>query len=530
MCRIFTRGRQGMKKTTIWLLISILVVVFCTLIGVELFYMKSLIQSHTSDFDGAVHRSLARVAYFLEQDETQRYFENELEERDRRLLDTHSFMKEWTLVPPSSFRKDSMPIDINMLSNPDLYISLWRDLENAEMETDSLSLTMEEVMSSEGLKDKYLRQKNMLNEVVLRILHKAGGRPVEQRVDFSQLQQYLDAEFEMQGLAEVPYHYVVKGKDGNVVYISGGFEDYYEGFTQFDYNQDLFISDPGYQHPVLSVYFPTRNEYRYTSLGVFIPTLVISLLLMFLTILVMMSFIRQKRYSDMKTDFINNMTHELKTPVSSISLAAQMLSDKDVPISSAGMEHITQVITDESKRLGMLVEKVLQLSMFSKESKTINFQELDVNEVIDVVVQTFKLKVEQSGGRLLSDLKADDTIVLADEMHITNVLFNLLDNAMKYRDYERALHLLIATENVDDKFIRISVSDNGQGIAKENLKKIFDRFYRVHKGDVHDVKGFGLGLSYVQMIVQRHQGKITVESELNQGTTFYIYLPTIKTY
>ena len=168
----------------------------------------------------------------------------------------------------------------------------------------------------------------------------------------------------------------------------------------------------------------------------------------------------------------------------------------------------------------MLVEKVLQLSMFSKnENKTINFRNLDLHEVVDVVVQTLKLKVEQSGGVLETDLGAEQNCVLADEMHITNVLFNLLDNAMKYSSEERSLHLKITTSNLDDgKSLLLSIEDNGIGIAKEDLKKIFDRFFRVQKGNVHNVKGFGLGLSYVQMIIHKHRGTIAAESELGKGT------------
>lgn len=519
-----------MKKSTIWLLILILVVVFVALIGVEISYMRSLITIHTNDFDGAVHRSLARVAYFLERDETQRYLDLELEERDRRMLDAQSSMRKWTLVPPSSVDADSIPFDITLLANPAFYSYLTQMPEDDDLDPERKGISLEDVMTSEDLKDKYLRQKDLLNDVVLRVLHQASNRPVEQRVDFAQLQAYLDAELDMQGLSSVPYHYVVENKLGEVVYISEDFEDYYDGFDQFNYRQDLFINDPGYVYPTIYVWFPTRDQYRHTPLGIFIPTLTLSLLLLVLSVLVVNSFLRQKSYSDMKSDFISNMTHELKTPVSCISLASQMLSDKDVAKSPAVMEHITTVISDESKRLSMLVEKVLQLSMFSKnENKTINFRNLDLHEVVDVVVQTFKLKVEQSGGRLETDLGAEQNCVLADEMHITNVLFNLLDNAMKYSSEERALQLKITTTNLDDgKSLLLSVEDNGIGIAKEDLKKIFDRFFRVQKGNVHNVKGFGLGLSYVQMIIHKHRGTIAAESELGKGTTFNIILPTIK--
>ena len=283
-----------MKKSTIWFLISILVVVFVALIAVELSYMRSLINIHTTDFDGAVHRSLARVAYFLERDETQRYLQNEVEERDRQLLNVQSSMKDWVLVSPSATDKDSIRFDINMFANPNLYISSWKESVLNE-DSDRIPLNLDEIMSSEDLKDKYLRQKDLLNDVVLRILHRAAKKPVEQRVDFSQLQNYMDAELDMQGLTDVPYYYVVKGKDGNVVYISENFEDYHENFNLFNYHQDLFINDPGNNHPMLSVYFPTRDDYRHTSLAMFIPMLGLSLVLVILSVMVVVSFLKQKR-------------------------------------------------------------------------------------------------------------------------------------------------------------------------------------------------------------------------------------------
>jgi two-component system phosphate regulon sensor histidine kinase PhoR len=229
----------------------------------------------------------------------------------------------------------------------------------------------------------------------------------------------------------------------------------------------------------------------------------------------------------MKNDFVNNMTHELKTPISTISLAAQMLKDVDVGKTPEMLKHISGVIVDESKRLGFQVEKVLQVSLFERDNSTLTFKEVDVNEILDSVVGTFKLKVENFDGQILTDLQAQESEITADEMHLTNVFFNLLDNAVKYRSNDRDLLLKVSTWN-DKGRLMISIKDNGIGIKKENLKKVFDRFYRVPTGNVHNVKGFGLGLAYVQKIVDNHNGSIYAESELNFGTEFIISLPLIK--
>jgi len=170
---------------------------------------------------------------------------------------------------------------------------------------------------------------------------------------------------------------------------------------------------------------------------------------------------------------------------------------------------------------------VLQISLFDQQKATLKTRELDVNELITSVVNTFALKVEKNGGTIVSQLDAVNSVVLADEMHITNVVFNLMDNAVKYKRDDEALRLTIRTWNEHGKFC-MSVQDNGIGIKKENLRRVFDRFYRVHTGNVHDVKGFGLGLAYVKKVIQDHRGTIRAESELGVGTRFIIVLPLLN--
>lgn len=230
----------------------------------------------------------------------------------------------------------------------------------------------------------------------------------------------------------------------------------------------------------------------------------------------------------MKNDFINNMTHELKTPVSTISLAAQMLKDSDITKSPDVFKHISGVINDETKRLSFLVEKVLQMSLFERQRAALKLKELDANDLLASVANTFAIKVEKYGGTIDIDLQAENSNIYVDEMHITNVLFNLLDNAVKYRRSDVPLTLMCRTWNENGK-LQISIEDNGIGIKKEYLKKVFDRFFRVPTGNVHDVKGFGLGLAYVRKIVEDHKGSIRAENGAdNIGTKFIITLPLIK--
>jgi two-component system, OmpR family, phosphate regulon sensor histidine kinase PhoR len=216
------------------------------------------------------------------------------------------------------------------------------------------------------------------------------------------------------------------------------------------------------------------------------------------------------------------MTHELKTPISTISLASQMLHDNSISNTPRTIEHVSNVILQESKRLSFQVEKVLQMAVFNEGRLKLKFKEVHLNNLITNVILNFELRVKSKDGTLDSIIAAENDQIKGDEVHITNVIFNLLDNAMKYSKGQPAIE--VKTENKND-FVVVSVKDNGIGIAKEHQDQIFERFYRVPTGNVHDVKGFGLGLSYVKKIIDSHQGKIKVESTLNKGTKFMIYFP-----
>ena len=278
---------------------------------------------------------------------------------------------------------------------------------------------------------------------------------------------------------------------------------------------------------VVKIHFPDMNSYIFSSVRFMIPAMVFTVVLLLTFIFTIFVIFRQKRYTEIKNDFINNMTHELKTPISSISLAAQMLNDDSVEKSQHMMKHLGGVINDESKRLRFLVEKVLQMSMFDRQTASFKKKELDLNELLESIAGTFSLRVEHTGGRIYTDIEAVDSGIYVDEVHFQNAITNLMDNAVKYRKPDQPLDLYIRTWNERDRLC-FSIRDTGLGIKKENVKKIFDKFYRVHTGNVHDVKGFGLGLAYVKKIINLHEGEIKCESELGKGTTFTVSLPILK--
>jgi signal transduction histidine kinase len=290
----------------------------------------------------------------------------------------------------------------------------------------------------------------------------------------------------------------------------------------------LFPNDPPSRQNYLKVFFPSKRNYIFSEVSFIVPSVIFSLMLLVTFIFTLYIVFRQKKLSEMKNDFVNNMTHELKTPVSTISLAAQMLKDSDITKSPDVFRHISGVINDETKRLGFLVEKVLQMSLFERQKATLKLKEVDANDLLATIANTFALKVEKYEGSIDIDLRAENSTIYVDEMHLTNVLFNLMDNAVKYRRQEVPLKLVARTWNENGKLL-ISVEDNGIGIKKEYLKKVFDRFFRVPTGNVHDAKGFGLGLAYVRKILEDHNGSIRAENGPgNIGTKFIITLPLIK--
>ena len=313
-------------------------------------------------------------------------------------------------------------------------------------------------------------------------------------------------------------------QDGREVYRC---PDYTEDGEEYAYSQVLFRNDPQSKIGIIRVHFPDMNSYVFSSVRFMIPSIIFTLVLLVTFIFTIVVIFRQKRYTEIKNDFINNMTHELKTPIASISLAAQMLNDNSVTKSPTMMAHLSGVINDESKRLRFLVEKVLQMSMFDRKKAVFKKKELDLNELIENIANSFTLRVEHTGGKVYTQIEAIDSTIYVDEVHFQNMIFNLLDNAVKYRRPDQPIDIYIKTWN-DDSNLYFSVRDTGMGIKKENLKKVFEKFYRVHTGNVHDVKGFGLGLAYVKKVVDLHDGEIKVDSELGKGTKFTVKLPVIK--
>jgi two-component system phosphate regulon sensor histidine kinase PhoR len=237
------------------------------------------------------------------------------------------------------------------------------------------------------------------------------------------------------------------------------------------------------------------------------------------------TILHQKKLSEIKSDFINNMTHELKTPLATISLAVDALRNEKVISDPARIGYFSGIIKDENKRMNKQVETILQAALIDKESIQVKRQPIHVHDILEAIRENFELQLNERGGKVTLETEADNDMVEVDELHFTNMLSNLVDNAVKYSRENVAPDIKISTRNAGQQ-LRIRVEDNGIGMNKETLSRIFERFYRAHTGNVHNVKGFGLGLSYVKSVVDAHQGKIRVESSPGKGSVFTLDIPS----
>ncbi len=533
-----------MKKTLIWILSGVMCVSFLLLLSLQLRYMREMTTMRQRQFDDSVKRSLVEVAHNLELDEARRFVEEDLRGMEQNRNDiipyggfvaqTQSFVFQNGEFSFSQSIQSTVPNGVQNIQpggKPDVQSdiietptqtmpSLQMPRTPQQERSDAVSGRLNDVQQQ--LLQRYADNRSLVDEVIYNMMISSRPRQLSKRIDYGMLSDELNDQLKNNGI-DIPFHYVVTMTSGRILH-SCGCDDFDPKVMKNTYSQTVFHNDSPNRMLVVRVYFPTLDEYIDQSVNFILPSIVFILILMVSFAISLAIVLRQRKVTEMKNDFINNMTHEFKTPISTISLASEMLKDPALTKSEAMFKHISGVIADETKRLSFQVEKVLQMSMFERRSNTMKLKEKDVDELINGVISTFRLKVETAGGTIDSRFESTDPFAMVDEMHFTNVIFNLLDNAVKYKREDVPLHLEVRTWNEPDRYM-VCVADNGVGIKREDLKKIFDKFYRVHTGNRHDVKGFGLGLAYVKKVIMNHKGQIRAESEIGNGTKFIITLP-----
>lgn len=350
-------------------------------------------------------------------------------------------------------------------------------------------------------------------------------RKPSDRVNRSLLDSLLRKELNNRGIA-IPYEYAVKTAESpnTFLFCSTALSAAEDRLQKEGYKAALFPNDMFSENNYFYVYFPGRQQFILGSMWApFVSAVILILVILTCFYVAVSTIVQQKKLADIKNDFINNMTHELKTPVSTISLACEMLQDRSVQTMPSMFDRYLKIIQDENRRLGQQVERVLQTAQLEKGEVKLRLGLVNIHEVIEKALNNIGVQIEQKGGTVDLELEADEPMIEADEIHLTNVVFNLLDNANKYSPEKPDIS--IETRNTEAGLV-VRISDRGVGMSRESLKYIFDKFYRVPTGNLHDVKGFGLGLSYVKKMVEEHHGSIRVESQLGKGSTFEIVLPT----
>ena len=356
---------------------------------------------------------------------------------------------------------------------------------------------------------------------------------VIKRFSKDEISDIIRMGFNKNNLKDYPFEFnvMVHTLNGDQVYSDKFFKYYADTVNSF---QVVYPLEPAsgtsfenlVSEELLSVIVPHQQsliwkEVIWFILGSVLFTLIITTAF-FITI---RTLLKQKKLSEIKSDFINNMTHEFKTPLATISLAVDALKNEKVAGNKDKTEYFTGIIKEENKRMNKQVETILQAALLDKKEIQLNLKRLLAHDLIINTLNNINLQVEEKGGKMEVELDAENDLIMADEVHFTNVINNLLDNAVKYS--KDNLHIKLSTKN-SGHHLKIKIEDNGIGMNKETLHRIFEKFYRAHTGNVHNVKGFGLGLSYVKTMVDAHHGSIKAESVLGKGSSFSISIPLAK--
>lgn len=522
-----------MSKRILWVLTIALSLAMLGLILLQVYWIRNATALKDKQFRQLVNNTLADVSRQMEDYYTSVHMEkiikgeeegqdiqmswnivtNEMED-PAIIIDKHPHSDEELIVIPEKEKLSTQTIEI--IEDTILVISY-----EGKKKKDTIKIKVpEEELKLKKIKKSYREQEILVQKVMNKMFLEEVS--FEKRIAQKDFEKILRMNLIDRGV-DLKYEYAVMEDNLSEIYITKNFS---KKTNHYIYRTSLLSDKLHDQNTYLYIYFPGQKKLVKGSIGVLSSSSII-LTLVIIVIFAMTLFViyRQKRLSEIKNDFVNNMTHELKTPISTISLASQMLNDKSLALEKKNTENISRIIQTESKRLGYQVEKVLQMAVFDQGHLVLKKSEVDMHDLISTVVQNFKLQLENNKGQLNCDLDAGEMAVNGDKVHLTNVVSNLFDNAVKYSPELPVVEVRTFTEG--DRF-GFSIKDNGIGISKENQKKIFDKFFRVSTGNVHDVQGFGLGLSYVKLIVEQHGGSIRCSSELGSGTQFDVLLPIYK--
>lgn len=507
-------------------IISVLVgLALVALIAIQVYWIRSSIKLKKEEFDHTVIEALKSTSYKLEKIATANKIAKKIKLRKQgvRITKPGLLATSGNDVQVRIFEElstDSSGVITSKMSQKEFF----GDSIKSQRNFLPYDLTSSSKTSEESLREELLKAgTEVVNDLYDELISINVYKDYKPKVDSMMLDTVLHQELKAAGV-NTEFVYSISSQLAN----SGSKANYKDAQKDCDstgcyYKINLSPSNVYVTPQYLSVSFPDETSYLLNTMWAMLSVsgLVICILIMafYYTIA---TISRQKKLSEIKNDFISNMTHEFKTPISTISLAAEMLNDSSVSKTPEKQHRFIKMITDENKRLSILVESILQTAILDKGEFKLKISQIDLHEIINQAIQNTQLLIDQRGGSITKQLNATKSNVVADKLHLTNIVFNLIDNAVKYT--KETPNIVISTRDAENG-IEITIKDNGIGISKDNLRKIFDKFFRVPTGNVHNVKGFGLGLSYVKAVVEKHNGTIHVESEIGKGSTFKILMP-----
>ncbi len=474
-----------MKLTKLWIIVGVMSFTILGSIMIQVYWIAGAVKENEKRFKIMIHEALNRVADRLIEEE-----KNELEKikslSELKLNNIRLAKKNGRFFPDSTKYRLSLGTDVAQ------QMSLLRYMNKSSLEDRINPMVLDNIISDE----------------------------------FTNRGLHLNYTYAVYDIAERSIiikdgHYTALVKDDENNFSKGMVVDDAE-LNRFKYTVNLFTSSYG-SPGLLMLSFPNEASAFWKNIWkTVLASVFLTLLTLFCFAYAVYVILSQKKLSAIKTDFINNMTHEFKTPIATISLASDSIKNPKIIKQPEKVSKFVDIIKEENKRMLKQVEKVLQVALLDKRDFQLKLAEVDIHELIQKAVVHFELIVANRNGQIVTELNATNSLIVADENHISNVIYNLLDNANKYSPQNPSIKL--CTYNQKDG-IQIEVIDNGIGISSEAKKRIFEKFYRVHTGDRHDVKGFGLGLSYVKSIIEKHHGTVSVKSKPGKGSRFFVFLP-----
>ena len=491
------------------------------LVMVQFTWIKNAIKIKEHNFDELVEKSLSKIVEKIAEHETVLNIQKET-------ISVSDKNESYKLSNNEQF--EEFDSSNTQMTNPLFYIiskdSLIYKLKKEEIEENSVNpkniISKEEFRANlvNKIENKTIFVENIVNKLIRKEIN------IADRIDKKTLEGLIQYIFKVNNI-DLEYEYAVVKKDGKTHLKSKNFilTNKKQTYKKLLFPNDVLSNDLLSDKYFLIIYFDKNKSIFKPIPSIILTSLILILLILSVFIITIYVILRQKKLSEIKNDFINNMTHELKTPISTISLASQMLKDDGISNQEKDYNQISNIIELESKRLGFHVEKVLQMAIIDKGGIELKKQSLKVHHILDHILLNINLRLKESKGEITTNFEAIEDEIFADQLHISNVFSNLIDNAIKYSKENPKIELSTKTEK---NRIVICVKDYGIGIKKENQKKIFEKFYRVPTGNLHDVKGFGLGLSYVKKILDLHKSDIKIVSNEGKGSTFKVYIPIIK--